>query len=73
MVQNGSGSGGDDAAPEGNDPGYRVLALLIGPGPLDHDAAAGPSGVRALEGEPASGEMSLEDGESFGGAGHGAY
>ena len=41
-------------------------------GALDRGAAAGPGFVQALEGEQAFGEALFEDGEGFGGGGHGA-
>ena len=45
--------------------------LLADLGALYRGAAAGPGAVQALEVEQASGEMILEDGEGFGGTGHG--
>ncbi len=72
-VQNGSGPGGDDAAPKGDDLGQWILTLPADPGPLDRGAAAGPSGVQALEVERAFGAALFEDGEGFGGGGRGAY
>ncbi len=42
-----------------------------GSGPGGDDAAAGPSGAQTLEGEQAFGEAGFEDGEAFGGGGHG--
>ncbi len=70
-VQESSVPGGDDAAPKGDNPGQRVLALPADPVPLNRGAAAGPSGAQALEVEPAFGVVLLEDGEGFGGGGHG--
>ena len=41
-------------------------------GPLDGGTPAGPGFVQALEVEQALGEALFEDGEGFGGSGHGA-
>ncbi len=70
-VQNGSGPGGNDAAPKGDDPGQRVLSLPADLGPLYRGPAAGPGFVQALEGEQAFGETLFEGWEGFGGAGQG--
>ena len=64
-------SGGDDAVPKGDDLGQRVLTLPADLGPLYRGTASGPGFVQALEGEQAFGEALFEDGEGFGGAGHG--
>ena len=45
--------GGDDAVPKGDNPGQRVLTLSADLRALDRGAAAGPSGVKALEVEQA--------------------
>ena len=56
-VGQGLGSGGDDAAPKGDEPGQRVLALPTDLGALDRGAAAGPGFVQALEVEQAFGGL----------------
>ncbi len=65
------GTAAGNASPQRDDPGQRVAALPADLRALDRGAAAGPGFVQALDGEQALDELILEDGQGFGGGGHG--